>query len=89
MLIYSFCLCRFCSFKTLRDVKIEIEKGARCEHKADRVVLSQLIETVLPEVRATVGDESLLSARLAKRNDTQQQAATGQGANTFTCQPAL
>lgn len=70
MLIYSFCLYRFCSFKTPRDVKIKIENGARCEHKADRVVLPPLIETVLPEVRATVGDESLLSAPLAKRNDT-------------------
>lgn len=48
MLIYSFCLCRFCSLKTLRDVKIEIEKGARCEHKADRVVLSPLIENRFP-----------------------------------------
>lgn len=53
----------------------------RFEHKADRLVFSLARIYILPE--------SLLSATLMKQSDTQQQAATGQGVNTFTCQPDL
>lgn len=37
----------------------------------------------------TLCGESLLSTPLTKQNDTQQQAITGQGANTITCQLPL
>lgn len=84
------CLCSlrcFCSFKTIWDGKMQ-------SNLADRVVLSLLIVASPPEV---CGEQSAargssryrLCSPSAKRNDTQQRAATGQGANTFTCLPAL
>lgn len=61
--------------------KNKIKIGPRFERKVDRLVFSLARISILPE--------SLLSAPLTKRSDIQQQAATGQGVNTFTCQPAL
>lgn len=82
MLIYCFCLCSFfwvlfCSVKMFWDVTKRINWSTIWVQSRRHVLFSGIV---------SLSQRGLLSASLTKPSDIQQQAATGQEANTFTCQ---
>lgn len=78
MLIYSFCLCFFCSFKTLWDMnKIE---------KLEWDLSAKLTDLFWFWLSHPFSQGAFLPTPVTKQSDTQQQANMDQEANTFTCQ---